>query len=130
VAKRQKAAAIAEEHDEPAPDHVYRVCQEGVYHVRGMMSKQKLNCNKTQFIHLLQNGCTRFEDVEESGDAEQLALLEQIKPCHDGCVVAVCTLDDDPNVCPFPTDLLIHAMRAIATSTVQQDTHLPLPLRP
>jgi hypothetical protein len=87
VAKRQQA--VAEETNEEGPEHVYRVCQEGVYHVRGMMSKQKLECSRDQFIHLLQKGCTRFEDLKEGGPQQQ-ALVEQIQTMHDGCVVAVC----------------------------------------
>lgn len=49
----------------PTPQHVYRVCQEGVYHIRGMMTKQVLKCSPAQIGHLLSTGCTKFEDLRQ-----------------------------------------------------------------
>jgi len=89
--------ASAAEGGEELPGHVYRVCQEGVYHVRSMMSKQVLDCSYVQFAHLLKTHCTKLTELREGGLEGAMELLSQIDATKDGCVVAVCDFTKEAN---------------------------------
>lgn len=68
--------------------YMYRICQEGVYHVKPLMTKQILHCDRQQFIHILKEGTVRFDTLKASGDAALTSLQEQIDQTRNGCVVA------------------------------------------
>jgi hypothetical protein len=68
--------------------YMYRICQEGVYHVKQMMTKQLLRCDRPQFEHILKHGTVRFDELKASGDESLIALEQQIATTQNGCVVA------------------------------------------
>jgi hypothetical protein len=67
---------------------MYRICQEGVYHIKQMMSKQLLLCDRSQLAYILQKGTVRFDELKASGDDSLVALDRQIEATQNGCVVA------------------------------------------